>query len=203
MIGYVRGQVTGIYNDFCFVETAGIGYRIFISGRDRMDLHVGDDVRLVTYLAVREDALTLYGFTSEEAYELFVQLISVSKIGPKVAMGILTAVTPEAFSSAILMKDVSALTKLPGIGKKTAEHLILELKDKLGSISSDMRGTGGENFVSQDGGLVGEAISALRSLGYEAGEVTGIVTKLASDFSEPAALIGAALREIGRMGRQG
>ncbi len=203
MIGYVRGQVTGIYNDFCFVETAGIGYRIFISGRDRMDLHVGDDVRLVTYLAVREDALTLYGFTSEEAYELFVQLISVSKIGPKVAMGILTAVTPEAFSSAILMKDVSALTKLPGIGKKTAEHLILELKDKLGSISSDMRGTGGENFVSQDGGLVGEAVSALRSLGYEAGEVTGIVTKLASDFSEPAALIGAALREIGRMGRQG
>ncbi len=203
MIGYVRGQVTGIYNDFCFVETAGIGYRIFISGRDRMDLHVGADVRLVTYLAVREDALTLYGFTSEEAYELFVQLISVSKIGPKVAMGILTAVTPEAFSSAILMKDVSALTKLPGIGKKTAEHLILELKDKLGSISSDMRGTGGENFVSQDGGLVGEAVSALRSLGYEAGEVTGIVTKLASDFSEPAALIGAALREIGRMGRQG
>lgn len=203
MIGYVRGQVTGIYDDFCFVETAGIGYRIFISGRDRTDLHVGDDVRLWTYLAVREDALTLYGFTSEEAYELFVQLISVSKIGPKVAMGILTAVTPEAFSAAILMKDVSALTKLPGIGKKTAEHLILELKDKLGSLSSDTSETGGDNFVSQGGGLIGEAVSALRSLGYEAGEVTGIVTKLAPDYTEAGPLIGAVLRDIGRMGRQG
>ena len=203
MIGYVKGKVTGIFDDFCFLETAGIGYRIFISGRDRMDLHAGDEVRLWTYLAVREDALTLYGFTTEEAYELFVQLISVSKIGPKVAMGILTAATPDAFSRAIMMKDVAALTKLPGIGKKTAEHLILELKDKLGSLGTEDVDSGNNILVSDDGGIIGEAVSALRSLGYEAGEVTGIVTKLAPDYADPASLIGAALREIGRMGRQG
>ena len=201
MIGYVQGNVTGIFDDFCFVETGGIGYRIFISGKDRESLHVGDEVRLVTYLCVREDALSLYGFTSEEAHALFMLLISVSKIGPKVAMGILSAVRPSVFSHAVMTKDVTALTKLPGIGKKTAEHLILELKDKLGSLVPEEETGGAEAFPAEDG-MAAEAMAALRSLGYETAEVAGVIGELAPTATDAASLIGAVLREIGRGGNR-
>ncbi len=201
MIGYVRGKVTGIFDDFCFTETGGIGYRIFISGKDRETLHVGDEVRLVTYLCVREDALSLYGFTTEEAHALFMLLISVSKIGPKVAMGILSATTPAAFSHAVMLKDVAALTKLPGIGKKTAEHLILELKDKLGSLVPEETEFSETVSVTEDGAAA-EAMAALRSLGYEVAEVSGLVAKLSTQYTDAGALIGAVLREIGRGGNR-
>ncbi len=201
MIGYVRGNVTGIFDDFCFVETGGIGYRIFISAKDRESLRVGEEVRLVTYLCVREDALSLYGFTTEEAHALFMLLISVSKIGPKVAMGILSAVRPSVFSHAVMTKDVAALTKLPGIGKKTAEHLILELKDKLGSLVPDEE-TGSAEFVPAEDSVAAEAMAALRSLGYETAEVAGVVAELAPQATDAAALIGAVLREIGRGGNR-
>ena len=89
MIGYIKGKVTSFSKDFCFIETNGIGYRIFISDLNRGKLHIGEEARLLTYMAVREDAVLLYGFLEQEEYDLFLILISVSKIGPKVAMGIL------------------------------------------------------------------------------------------------------------------
>ena len=123
MIGYIRGKVTALFKDSCFLEAGGIGYRIFISDKTRQKLTNGEEAKLLTYMAVREDAILLYGFLGEEEYSLFLLLISISKIGPKVAMGILSSMTPSAFVGAVKTQNVSQLTKLPGIGKKTAERI--------------------------------------------------------------------------------
>lgn len=198
MIGYIRGTITAVFEDGCFIETGGIGYRVYISDRDRQDLRIGEEARLITYLAVREDALTLYGFLSQDAYDLFLLLISISKIGPRVAMGVLSAMKPEEFSLAVLNQDLGALTKLPGIGKKTAERLLLELKDKMGSLAGAAFDRSGGTAVPGDGAAA-EAVAALCSLGYKPEEVQPVVNALAGTLSDPSALIGAALREMGRM----
>ncbi len=197
MIGYIRGKVTGVFEDSCFLETGGIGYRIYISGRDRENLHVGDEVKLITYLAVREDALTLYGFLDDESHDLFLLLLAVSKIGPKVAMGILSSVKPAQFSMAVQNKDMSVLTKLPGIGKKTAERLILELKDKLGAFE-EVGLPAPAAVLPANGSAAEEAVAALCSLGYSVEEVHDIVYALAASISDTGALINASLREIGK-----
>lgn len=198
MIGYIRGKIAGVFEDFCFVETGGIGYRVYISDRDRQELRMGEEAKLLTHLAVREDAFTLYGFLSQETYELFLLLISISKIGPKVAMGILSSAKPEQFSLAVRNKDITALTKLPGIGKKTAERLVLELKDKVGSFGGEEIGVGSVISLGAEEGIAAEAIAALHALGYEPEEVRSIALRLAETAATPQALIGAVLRELGR-----
>ena len=124
MIGYVRGQVSHLFVDYCFIDVQGVGYRLHISAATRQKLSVGTAVTLFTYLNVREDALLLYGFYTQPEYDLFNKLISVSGIGPKVAMGMLSAITVDNLCRAIQQKQLGILTKLPGIGKKSAERLI-------------------------------------------------------------------------------
>jgi Holliday junction DNA helicase RuvA len=135
MIGYVRGVVTHLFKDACYVDVHGVGYRVYVPTTTRQLLVEGEESTLFTYLNVREDAMQLYGFSTEDEYELFILLISVSGIGPKVGLGILSGMTPEAFKLAILNGQVAQLTKLPGIGKKSAERLVLELKDKLAKMA--------------------------------------------------------------------
>lgn len=132
MIGFIKGRVDTIGSNYAFVETQGVGYRIYMNTSDLGRMVLDDKVKVYTYLAVREDALTLYGFLSQEAYGLFTKLITVSGIGPKVAQGILSASKVDDFLLAIKNRDVKFLTKLPGIGKKTAERMLLELKDLTG-----------------------------------------------------------------------
>ena len=120
MIGYIKGKATVVSKEFCFIEAGGIGYRVFISEMSRQKIHLGAPVRLLTYMAVREDAILLYGFLTQEEYDLFLILISVSKIGPKVAMGILSVMEPADFVLSIRNRNLSVLTKLPGVGRKTA-----------------------------------------------------------------------------------
>lgn len=196
MIGYIRGVITAILPDGCFVEAGGIGYRVFLSDRDRGALSLHEEARVITYMAVREDSLTLYGFLAQESYDLFVMLIGVSNIGPKVALGILSSVSPEQFYLAVKNKDLAKLTKLPGIGKKTAERLVLELKDKVGDVGEM---SGEEAGIEAAGeGIEAEAIGALCSLGYKPEEVHAVVHRLAASYGNPAELIGAALRELGK-----
>lgn len=200
MIGYIRGKVTALFKDACFLETGGIGYRIFISDKTRQKLTNGEEAKLLTYMAVREDAILLYGFLGEEEYSLFLLLISISKIGPKVAMGILSSMTPSAFVGAVKTQNVSRLTKLPGIGKKTAERLLVELKDKVGAFSVET--------ISDDGSapapsteadpVTGEAVKALMSLGYEMDEITPVLQKLSGSYDNVSKLVSAALREFAR-----
>ncbi|WP_297019210.1 Holliday junction branch migration protein RuvA [uncultured Dialister sp.] len=198
MIGYIRGKVTALFKDACFLEAGGIGYRIFISDKTRQRLSNGEEAKLLTYMAVREDAILLYGFLGQEEYDLFLVLLSVSKIGPKVAMGILSSMDPAQFVGAVKAQNVSRLTKLPGIGKKTAERLLVELKDKVGAFASeDMEGAV-ETETPKDDGITGEAVRALMSLGYEMEEITPVLRKLAGSYTTVSALVSAALREFAR-----
>jgi Holliday junction DNA helicase RuvA len=149
-------------------------------------------------MAVREDAILLYGFLGQEEYDLFLVLLSVSKIGPKVAMGILSSMDPAQFVGAVKAQNVSRLTKLPGIGKKTAERLLVELKDKVGAFASeDMEGAV-ETETPKDDGITGKAVRALMSLGYEMEEITPVLRKLAGSYTTVSALVSAALREFAR-----
>lgn len=197
MIGYLRGTVSHVLTDTCYLDVHGVGYRLYISESTRQQLSLGEEVQLFTYLNVREDALQLYAFFTEEEYELFLKLISVSGIGPKVGIGILSGITPEAFKLAIASGDVHMLIKLPGIGKKSAERLILELKDKLGSLpSSAGKATPVVTPVPQ--GLEKEVLMALQGLGYALAEVQPVVQELASAHTTVPALLKASLAELGK-----
>lgn len=199
MIGYIKGSISAIFKDSCFIEAGGIGYRVFISEKTRNRLDIGREAKLLTYMAVREDAISLYGFLYQEEYDLFLLLLSISKIGPRLALGILSSMEPAHFISAVRRKDVQALTKLPGIGKKTAERLLVELADKVKGFSGD------EDFPVQEKtaveeGMAGEAAKALMALGYETEEFAPILSRLAASQPSVSALVGAVLRELARGG---
>lgn len=199
MIGYIKGKATRFFKDFCFLEINGIGYRVFISNMDREKIHLEEEVCLLTYMAVREDAILLYGFLKQETYDLFLVLISVSKIGPKVAMGILSSMSPEKFIQAIRNKDVAALTKLPGIGKKTAERLIVELKDKTEAFDGVITEVAPDGMAAESGdiGLIGEATKFLQTLGYDSSEILPVLKEIAGNYQDVASLVSGALRKFG------
>lgn len=181
MIGFLHGKVTYLLPDYCLLDVQGVGYRVFVAASTRSRLQVGEDAMLFTHLNVREDAMVLYGFYSQQEYDLFQLLISVSGVGPKVALGILSAISVENLCRAIQQKQAGILTKLPGIGKKSAERLILELKDKVkfaGDTSeSDLLTMEMEESVGDD--MVSEATAALLALGYTQAELTPVLKKAA------------------------
>ena len=199
MIGYLHGRVIALYTDHCLLDVHGVGYRVFVANSTRTKLRQRDEASLFIYTSVREDAIVLYGFATEEEYDLFLQLIGVSGIGPKVALGILSAITVEGLCRAIQNKQASVLTKLPGIGKKSAERLILELKDKVA-----FRGSGEEELLTiENGEEVGddsasEAMAALQSLGYTPSEIAPVIRKTAK-YKTTEAIIKASLKELSHM----
>ena len=196
MIGYVRGTVSHILIDNCLIDVQGIGYRVFIAATTRQKLIVGKVATLFTHMNVREDAISLYGFYTQEEYELFLTLIAINGIGPKVAMGILSAIDPHNFRMAISTNNIATLTKLPGIGKKTAERMMLELKDKIGVITNVDNTEAPITTVSGD--IVDEAILALLALGYNQNEIMPIVKRNVQNAQSVEALIKLALREFSR-----
>ena len=188
MIGYVRGIVTHLFKESCYVDVHGVGYRVYVPTTTRQQLIEGQEATLFTYLNVREDAMQLYGFWTEDEYELFILLISVSGIGPKVGLGILSGMTPEAFKLAVINGQVQQLTKLPGIGKKSAERLVLELKDKLAKMTQ----------ISVETPAAIQPIEALVSLGYAQKDVEALVESLNDGTKDVSALIKACLVELGK-----
>ena len=196
MIGFLRGRVAYTFPDYCFLDVHDVGYRVFISHQTRNQISVGTEVMLYIHTHVREDAILLYGFFSQEEYDLFQHLIGISGIGPKVAQGILSAITANEFYHLIHRKDVKAITKLPGIGKKTAERIILELKDKLSAASFDVAD---DTAALGDamGDMVSEAIEALLSLGFQQSEVQSVLKKK-SDWESTEEIIRYALAELQR-----
>ncbi len=175
MIAYIKGELEYIGIDTIVVETGGIGYEIRVPLTVMDDLpEIGETVRIHTYLYVREDAVNLYGFTTKDDLNIFKLLITVNGIGPKVALGILGAISPDTLRFAVLSDDVKTISKAPGIGAKTAGKLILELKDKLKledvfeqKLSNTM-----EHQLSVEQGkddikvIRNEAVQALVALGY-------------------------------------
>lgn len=199
MIGFLRGRVAYTFPDYCFLDVHDVGYRVFISHQTRNQISVDTEVMLYIHTHVREDAILLYGFFSQEEYDLFQHLIGISGIGPKVAQGILSAITANEFYHLIHRKDVKAITKLPGIGKKTAERIILELKDKLSDTSFDVSDAADDMAALEDamGDMVSEAIEALLSLGFQQSEVQSVLKKK-SDWESTEEIIRYALAELQR-----
>ena len=181
MIGSIKGTVAYQAAEYCLVETAGgVGYRVFMPVSQLRTLSVGQSVRVLTYTAVREDAIQLYGFMTQQYYDLFTLLLCVSGVGPKGALGILGAAKPEDFYLAVQSRDLKMLTKLPGIGKKTAERMVLELKDKIGTLESAEYDREFTEAVSgnSDSAAVNEAMAALSALGYSNSEILPVLRKI-------------------------
>lgn len=199
MIGFLRGQVAALKTDYCLLDVNGVGYRVFVAGSTRNKLRLKEEAQLFTYMNVYQDGITLYGFASEEEYDIFQLLIGVSGIGPKVALGILSAITVESLCKAIQNKQATVLTKLPGIGKKSAERLILELKDKVAFAAADdveeiltldLEGPTGDDMMS-------EAQAALVALGYSQAEIAPVLKK-ATKCKTTEDVIKLALKQLNK-----
>ena len=168
MIAFLKGTMAGRGADTAFVDVNGVGFAVYMPATDIVKLpEAGADVALFTHLAVREDAMTLYGFLSQEEHALFLRLIGVSGIGPKAALAILSVVSPEQLTLAVMTQDDKTITMAQGVGKKLAQRIILELKDKLGASqlelnTAEFAGAG----VLARGSKAAEATAALVGLGY-------------------------------------
>lgn len=197
MIGYVRGTVSHIMIDTCFVDVQGVGYRVFIASSTRQKLVLNKEITLFTYLNVREDAMNLYGFYTQTEYDLFLKLISVSGIGPKVALGMMSTITVETLCKSISQKNITTLTKLPGIGKKTAERLILELHDKMGFALTEEVSEALILDTADHTDIISETSQALVALGYTQAEFMPILRKMGEIKSVEEA-IRMVLKEFAR-----
>ncbi|MEP7184752.1 MAG: Holliday junction branch migration protein RuvA [Rhodanobacter sp.] len=193
MIGRLRGVLISKQPPSLLVELGGIGYEVEAPMSTIYDLPgVGKEVILLIHHAVKEDSVTLYGFLHESERTLFRNLLKVSGIGAKIALAVLSGVSTDHFARLVQAGDVVALTKIPGIGKKTAERIVVELRDRL----DGMAGTPGGPRLAAGAALdaAGEATVALNQLGYKPAEVTRLVQKVAADGDDAEAIIRKALR---------
>ncbi len=204
MIAYVRGTIEDIAPDNVVVDVGGIGYNVKISADTASRLPgVGEEVKLYTYYSVREDAQWLYGFLSRNSLELFKKCITVNGIGPKGALALLSAMDADSLRFAIVSGDVKAISKAPGIGPRTAERLILDLKDKLqiddAMISREIAATAAGAGLGQgfDSPQKQEAVEALVSLGYGRPESIRAVNAIPDiESMDSGALLKAALKNL-------
>ena len=183
MIASVRGEVLDVALDHVVIEAAGVGYKLMAAPSTLATLRRGSEARLITAMIVREDSMTLYGFADADARDLFLTLLSVSGIGPKIALATLAVYDAPALRQALADGDVAALTRVPGIGKRGAERMVLELRVKLGAAP------GARLYGHTVQGPVVEAFLGLGFAVKQAEEATGKVLA-----NEPAATTSAALR---------
>ena len=193
MIGYLRGEVAHRGPEECLLEVGGVGYRLACSATTMASVpEMGEQVRLWTYLHVREDVLALYGFASEAERKMFEGLIGVSGVGPKVALQLCSSFSPDAFRRALVTDDIDAITSVPGIGKKTAARVVLELKEKLDL--PDLAVVGGDDRGTRH---LAAARSALENLGYSPGEVRAALGNLDPDAEGSVeAVVRSALKVL-------
>lgn len=179
MIGSLKGLVGFLGPDCCIIETTGgVGYIVHMPSSHLTQLSIGSEVYMFVHTTVREDAITLYGFLTREYYDLFQLLLTVSGIGPKSALGILSVVKPETFYLAVQNRDIKGLIKLPGIGKKTAERIVLELKDKISEKFKNNYNDHRNVPIIENNTAVSEAIEGLQSLGYTNSEIMPIINQI-------------------------
>ncbi len=205
MIAYVNGILENIEEGNAVVDVNGVGYNVNISGStmDRMP-GIGEMVKLYTYTNVKEDAFTLFGFLSRDELNLFKMLITVSGIGPKGGLSILSVMTPDDLRFAIIAGDSGAISKAPGIGKKTAERITLELRDKIKATEDSMlaaaSGLSSAPAGETENPARDEAVAALVALGYNATDATKAVRKVLAANPDVAgdteSLLKQALKEM-------
>lgn len=194
MIGYLSGKIKFLFSESCILDVNGVGYKIFADEQTFQGLKVGEPAEMFIHTAVREDAINLYGFKSRETFELFEMLLTVSGIGAKSALSIVSKISAADFSVAVARQDLKTLTRLPGVGKKSAERILLELKDKIQVLAKEPS----EIYQpiiktsAQD-----EATDALEALGYTSAEILSVFAKAPAE-STTEQLIKFALRELNR-----
>ena len=197
MIVKLAGKLLDKQAPCALIDVNGVGYEINVSLMTFVDLpSVGSDVEMHTHLVVREDSHTLYGFLTVHERSLFKDLIKVNGVGPKMALGMLSGMTVDEFARAILNRDVSSLVKLPGVGKKTAERLVIEMKDAIDGVV--LSGASENTITKSDIRL--EAESGLLSLGYKAQDITKILNNLDyKNASSSEDIIKMALQSIAKL----
>ena len=201
MFAYIKGTIEYKRGNYIVVETGGVGYKIFmpLSSIERVG-QAGSETKVYTYLYIREDNMSLYGFLTHEELGMFELLITVSGVGPKAAISLVSAIPPSKFSLAVITDDVKTLTKAQGIGTKMAQRVILELKDKIKKEQLSVAGGGiGEAAAAgSDNSRVAEAISALMVLGYTALEASRAVSAVYSDEMDLESIIKSSLKGLAR-----
>lgn len=195
MISYIKGILQAKGNDFIIVETGGIGYNITVPITVCENIpETGSEVNIHTYLHVREDSWTLYGFLSEEELKMFKKLITVSGIGPKVAISLVSSVSPSHFVLAVLTDDIDCLTQAPGIGKKTALRIIFELKDKFKKEQGKEIEILSLNIEQKAENKFNDAVGALMMLGYSNQESNKAVSGIYDSEKDLETIIRDALK---------
>lgn len=199
MIYSLRGRLTHKTNDLAVVECAGVGYACRTTSYTLSSLKIGEEVFLLTYMNVREDAVELFGFGEAAELNCFKLLLSVNGVGPKAALSILSDMSPQGFALCVAQGDGKVLTRVPGIGKKTADRIILELKDKMtdriGEISSDTYAELSKPSVPSTGNAA-EAITALTALGFTASQAQKALAGLSPELTV-SEMVKEALKKIG------
>lgn len=196
MIGYLSGNVKFLFDDSCILDVHGVGYKIFVDAQTRQTLTLGAAEEFFIHTAVREDAITLFGMKNQAAFALFELLLTVNGIGAKSALSVVSKISAKDFARAVALQDLKTLTRLPGIGKKSAERILLELKGKVQSLA--------ENFAEEDfqpaqlqSTAQDDAAEALEALGYTAAEISAAFSK-APKNSSTEQLIKFALKDLNR-----
>lgn len=200
MISYIIGTISEIRDESLVLENNGIGYFISVPSSMLDGLTCGDEVRIHTYMAVREDAIALYGFRTKDDLGVFRLLLGVSGIGPKGALAVLSALSADDLRFAVLADDAATISKVPGIGKKTAQKLILELKDKMDLQDAFEKKAANTAAAGElpAGSPQSEAVLALASLGYPSAEALKAVRKVSAgdDADNVEELLKKALKEL-------
>ena len=203
MFYYLNGTLAALETPIAVIDCGGVGYQLTVSNVTAALLgdKIGKTTKLLTHLAVREDGIELFGFISREERECFMKLTSVSGIGPKAAMSILSTMTPDDLALAIASEDTKAIARAPGIGAKTAARVVLELKDK---ISKDMMSTSPQGLgatasaAMPAGGALADATEALMALGYDKNTVLNALKGVDTKGADAGALIRLALKKLAR-----
>ena len=196
MFAYIKGVLETKQNNYVVIDVQGIGYKVFMPSNSIDNLgELGETVKVFTYYYVREDNISLYGFSTNEELRMFELLISVSGVGAKSGIAMLSEITPSEFAISVITNDVARLTKIPGVGKKTAERMILELKDKLKTEQAIEAKEEIKSVIVEDE-KVTEAISALQVLGYNKREIEKVFEKMDTKGLELEEIIKLGLKYL-------
>lgn len=196
MISFIKGEAVDFGESTVVVDNGGMGYELIVSTATINKIKAGTPyVCLYTYMAVREDGVFLYGFYSKEEKNVFLKLITINGVGPKAAIGILSGIEIYDLMRAIMTSDIKTLSKIKGVGKKTAERIVLELRGEIDADSKELLESlpTGETAIDAD---MADAISALRSLGFTQNEATEAVKKARPYAKTAEELVAAALRSL-------
>ena len=194
MFSYIKGEVKIKANNFIAIDVNNIGFKIYMNEKEIQQIEIGDIVKVYTYMRVNEDDISLFGFLSNDELTMFELLISVGGIGAKSATQILSNIEPTDFALSVITEDVSKLKKLPGIGAKTAQRIILELKDKIKTNEAITNEESETRAISSQN--VQDAIDALQVLGYNRKSIQKAFEKIVSNDKSVEELIKEGLKEL-------